>query len=105
MKKGRILMIITLICIFLLYDIFKFKDSKEKYHIICILLDIVLGIVLITQNHNLLTIPNVMLFLSICVYILLKQESKLCKPFLISIGITVIAYIIAGIMIYQRLNL
>lgn len=67
-------------------------------------LGITFCVLLITTNWNLFTIPKMLLFISVCLYILFSDVWDLCIPFWIGIVITVIAFIVAGGMYLNNIE-
>lgn len=57
-------------------------------------------VLLITTNCNLFTIPKILLFVSVCLYISFfkKDLDAACVPFWIGIGVTVISFVVTGVM-------
>ncbi len=55
-------------------------------------------VLLITTNWNLFTIPKILLFVSVCLYILFKKEWDSCVPFRIGIIVMGISFVITGVM-------
>lgn len=103
-----IICILTFIAFFIARMIY--EDNYESTRIsnivagIAGVLSITFCVLLITTNWNLFTIPKILLFISVCLYILLKKELEDCVPFRISIVITVIAFIVTGIMYNNNLK-
>lgn len=67
-------------------------------------LGITFCVLLIITNWNLFTIPKILLFISVCLYILFKEASYACIPFWISIVVTAIAFIATGIMYLNNIE-
>lgn len=68
-------------------------------------LGITFCVLLITTNWKLFTIPKILLFISVCLYILFKKEEwEFCGPFWIGIVITVIAFIVTGVMYFNNIK-
>lgn len=67
-------------------------------------LGITFCVLLITTNWNLFTIPKILLFISVCLYVLFCDEWDACVPFWIGIVITVIAFIVAGVMYLNNIE-
>lgn len=68
------------------------------------ILGITFSVLLITTNWNLFTIPKILLFISVCLHILFKEELDISVPFTISIVVTIIAFIITGIMYLNNIE-
>lgn len=70
-------------------------------------LGITFCVLLITTNWNLFIIPKILLFISVCLYVLFCDEcdsGKFCYPFGIGIVITVIAFIVTGYIYYHNIE-
>lgn len=97
-----IICILTFIALFVARMIYENNYGSTWINNIVASIAGVLGItfcvLLITTNWNLFTIPKILLFISVCLYILFKEELEDCVPFWIGIVITVIAFIVTGIM-------
>lgn len=103
-----------IICILTFVTLFVARTSYEKHykrnHVSNILavcagiLVIAFCVLLITTNWNLFTIPKILLFISVCIYILFKEEFIACVPFLIGIVVTIIAFIVTGIMYLNNIE-
>lgn len=96
-----IICILTFITFFVARMIYEY-DSTRLSPIVAGIAGIVLGITfcvfLITTNWNLFTIPKILLFISVCLYILFKEEKEPCFHFWLGIVITIITFIVTGIM-------
>lgn len=92
-----IICIVTFVALFVARMVY--EDEYERTRVSNIVAGIagVLGItfcvLLITTNWNLFTIPKILLFVSVCLYILFKEEGDVCVPFGIGIVVTVISFI------------
>lgn len=116
--KGRIIMLVVKIIICILTFI-AFVVARVKYEdnylqttrasniVACVagILGITFCILLITTNWNLFTVPEILLFISVCLYILFHKKGKdHCVPFLIGEVVTVIAFVVAGIMYLNNIE-
>lgn len=68
------------------------------------ILGITFCVLLITTNWNLFTMPKILLFISVCLYILFCDEWDACVPFWISIVITIIAFIVTRVMYLNNIE-
>lgn len=65
-------------------------------------LGITFCVLLITTNWNLFTIPKILLFVSVCLYILFAKAWKACVPCRIGIVATVISFIVTVEMYFHN---
>lgn len=61
-------------------------------------------VLLISTNWNLFTIPKMLLFVSVCLYIVFKEKWVDCDPFWIGIVITIISFVVTGIMYLNNIE-
>lgn len=95
-----VICILTFVILFISWVIY---DDENKWQKIirnilvgtATVLGIIFCVLLITTNWNLFTIPKILLFISVFLYILFKEEYEACVPFWIAIVITIFAYIVA----------
>lgn len=103
-----IICILTLIAFAVARGIYKDNSHTTRASNIVTGIAGVLGItfcvLLITTNWNLFTIPKILLFISVCLYVLFCDEWDACVPFEIGIVITVIAFIVAGVMYLKNVE-
>ncbi len=85
-------------------DDYKSTRSSNIVAGIAGVLGITFCVLLITTNWNLFTIPKILLFISLCLYILFKKDFDDCVPFWIGIVVTVIAFIVTGIMYLNNIE-
>lgn len=79
-------------------------DASDDYYktlriitIIAIILGIIFCILMIATSWNIMIIPKIMLFISLCLYALFKEDSAFeCTPFLIGIISTFLTFIVTG---------
>lgn len=103
-----IICILTFIAFFVARMIYKDNYESTRASNIVASIACILGItsciLLITTNWNLFTIPKILLFISVCLYILSKEKWVFCVPFWIGIVITVISFIVTGIMYLNNIE-
>lgn len=103
-----IICILTFIALFVARMIYENNDELTRSSNIVAGIAGVLGItfcvLLITTNWNLFTIPKILLFISVCLYILFKEVFDDCFPFWIGILVTNIAFIISGTMYLNNIE-
>lgn len=68
------------------------------------ILGIVFCILMAATHWNVMIIPKVILFISACLYVLFKEEFEACIPFWIGFTVTVIAWIITGVIYIGHLE-
>ena len=84
---------------------YKLTRSSKVVAGIAGVLSITFCILLITTNWNLFTIPKMLLFISVCLYILFKDEyDDSCAPFWIGLVVTFITFIVTGIMYLNNIE-
>lgn len=106
MLVAKIICILTFIALFVARVIYEldYKPTRTSNIVAGIagILGITFCVLLITTNWNVFTVPKILLFISVCLYILFKQEFELCVPFWIGIIVTGIVFIIAGGMYFNN---
>ena len=88
-----------------------YKSLSRRYQIISLifaiigfLLLIAFAVVLVITNWSFFTIPKILALIACSLYICFKEEWEPCFPFWIAWVITIICYIVTGIMWFGNLN-
>ena len=103
-----IICISTLVILLISRRIYKANYETMRMRDILVIIATLLGSIfcalLIITSRNVFTLPKILLFISVCLYILFKEKFNVCVPFWKGIAVTVVIFSVTVIIYVDNLE-